>query len=246
MQTKQTLITAVIAAIIGAGSAHFLPQQPAVGTSDETIKNYILSNPQLIMDSVQKWQEQQRQAKTAGATEALKDAEVQKSLYDNPRSPFIGPKDAKAVVVEFFDYNCPACKMAFKSIDELVTKDKNVKVIFKEFPIFGPVSDTNSKIGLAVHTLAPEKYFKFHTKMMSIEGRADEAMALKFASEVGLKQADVKAEIAKPEYQEYLDSMRALGSKLGVQGTPSFVIGEEFVPHALDYNGLEAKVAPLR
>ncbi|MBN8542871.1 MAG: thioredoxin domain-containing protein [Alphaproteobacteria bacterium] len=245
MQTKQTLITAVIAAIIGAGSAHFLPQQSA-GTSDETIKAYLMANPSVIMDSVQKWQEDQRKAKTADATEALKDPEVQKALYENPNSPFIGSKDAKAVIVEFFDYNCPACKMAFKAIDELAKKDKDVKVIFKEFPIFGPVSETNSKIGLAVHALAPEKYFEFHSKMMGFEGRADEATALKFAAEVGLKEADVKAEIAKPEYQEKIETVRQLGTKIGVQGTPSLVIGNEFVPHALDFAGLEAKVAPLK
>lgn len=246
MKHTQTLIAAVVAAIVGAGSATLVGQQDAGGSSDDAIKNYIMANPQVIMDSVQKWQEDQRKQKLAGASEALKDEAVKKALYENPNSPAVGNLEAKATVVEFFDYNCPACKMAFKAIDELLQKDKNVKVIFKEFPIFGPVSDTNSKIGLAVHKLAPEKYFDFHKKMMSMEGRADEATALKFAGEVGLKEADVKAEIAKPEYEEMIGKLRELGTKLGIQGTPSLVIGEELVPHALDYNGLEAKVAPLR
>lgn len=245
MQTKQTLITAVVAAIIGASSAHFLPQQTA-GNSDESIKAYLLANPNVIMESVQKWQEDQRKQKTSGASEALKNPEIQKALYENPNSPFIGPKDAKIVIVEFFDYNCPACKAAFKALDALAKKDKDMKIIFKEFPIFGPVSDTNSKIGLAIHALAPEKYFEFHTKMMRVEGRADEAMALKFAGEIGLKEADVKAEIAKPEYQDKIDTVRQLGTIIGVQGTPSLVIGNEFVPHALDFEGLEARIAPLR
>jgi protein-disulfide isomerase len=245
MKHTQTLIAAILGAVIGTGGTLYVGQQ-AGDAGDDAIKNYIMANPKVIMDSVQKWQEDQRKEKLAGASELLKDPEVKKSLYENPNSPFAGKEDAKAVVVEFFDYNCPACKMAFKALDELLTKDQEVKVIFKEFPIFGPVSDTNSKIGLAVNKLAPGKYFDFHKKMMSIEGRADEAMALKFASEVGLKEADVKAEIAKPEYDEMLAKLRDLGAKLGIQGTPSLVIGEELVPHALDYNGLEAKIAPLR
>lgn len=246
MSHTPTIIAAVVAAIVGAGSSFLVTQNAGGGASDDTIKNYIMANPQVIMESVNKWQEEQRNQRVAGASEALKDADVQKALYEDGYSAVIGNADAKVTVVEFFDYNCPACKMAFKAIEELHSKDKDVKIIFKEYPIFGPVSDTNSKIGLAVNKLAPGKYFDFHKKMMTLEGRADEATAIKFATEVGVKEAALKAEIAKPEYNEYLAKERELGGKLGIQGTPSLVIGDELVPYALDYNGLEAKVAPLR
>jgi protein-disulfide isomerase len=97
-----------------------------------------------------------------------------------------------------------------------------------------------------VFKLAPEKYFDFHSKMMTFEGRADEAQALKFVKEIGLDADKVKSEIAKPEYTEILGQLRQIGMKLGIQGTPSFIIGEELVPHALDYQGLEEKVSKLR
>jgi len=248
MKHTQTLAAFVIGALVGGGAIAATSTGGSVDRAEveAIVKEYIENNGGVIMSSVQKWQEQERSGKLAKASEVLKDPEIQKAIYENPHSAVIGNPDSKAVVVEFFDYNCPACKMAFKAIDELIAKDKDVKVILKEFPIFGPVSDTNAKIGLAVYKLAPGKYYDFHKKMMSIEGRADEAMATKFATEVGISEADLKAEVAKPEYDQIVSSMKELASKLGLQGTPSIVIGDELIPHALDYNGLEEKLSKIR
>ncbi len=249
MSQAKTLIALIVgiaiggAAVAGTGIGGGGLSKAEVET---IIKDYISANPSLIVDSLQKWQQEQQKARMSGAADALKDPALREAIYNNPNSPSIGPADAKAVVVEFFDYNCPACKVAFKALDELQSKDKNVKIIFKEFPIFGPQSDMNSKIGIAVFKLAPEKYFDFHRKMMNFEGRADEAQALKFVTEIGLDAGKVKAEVAKPEYAEILGHLREIGTKLNIQGTPSFVIGDELVPHALDYQGLEEKVSKLR
>lgn len=251
MSQTKTLIAAVVGIVIGGAAATGMGLSGSGSGMSRTevetiIREYISANPAVIVDSLQKWQEDQQKARVMGASEALKDPDLRKAIYENPDVPFIGPADAKAVIVEFFDYNCPACKMAFKAIDELRTKDKNVKILFKEFPIFGPQSDMNSKIGLAVHRLAPEKYFDFHTKMMNFEGRADEAQALLFVKEIGLDPEKVKAELAKPDYDTMITKAREVGTRLNVQGTPTLIIGDELVPHALDYQGLEERVSPLR
>lgn len=251
MSQTKTLIAAVVGIVIGGAGATAMGLGGSGGSMsraevESIIREYISANPAVIVDSLQKWQEDQQKARVMGASEALKDPELRKAIYDNPDVPFIGPADAKAVIVEFFDYNCPACKMAFKAIDELRTKDKNVKILFKEFPIFGPQSDMNSKIGLAVHRLAPEKYFDFHTKMMHFEGRADEAQALVFVKEIGLDPEKVKAELAKPDYDAMIAKAREVGARLNVQGTPTLIIGDELVPHALDYQGLEDRISTLR
>ena len=253
MSQTKTLIAAVVGIVIGGAAATATGLGGSGSGSDmsraevETIiREYISANPTVIVDSLQKWQADQQKARVMGASEALKDPDLRKAIYENPDVPFIGPADAKAVIVEFFDYNCPACKVAFKAIDELRAKDKNVKIIFKEFPIFGPQSDMNSKIGLAVHRLAPEKYFDFHAKMMNFEGRADEAQALTFVKEIGLDPEKVKAELAKPDYDAMIAKAREVGARLNIQGTPTLIIGDELVPHALDYQGLEERVSPLR
>lgn len=206
------------------------------------VRETIKEEPQVLVDSLQKYQESKRKQDVASASEALKDADVKKQIYDDTDVGTVGPKDSKRVIVEFFDYNCPACKMQYKAIDELVKKDKTVRVIFREFPIFGPVSENNSRIGIAVVRLAPEKYFAFYEKMHSHQGRAEEKDALKYVKELGLDVEKVKAESKKPEVQQALDLNRKLGDKLRIQGTPTLVIGDEIIPHAAGPDDLEEKL----
>jgi protein-disulfide isomerase len=133
--------------------------------------------------------------------------------------------------------------MQYKELEKLLAAQKDVKVVFKEYPIFGPQSDTNAKIGLAVGRLYPEKYFAFHGKMMSHEGRSDEAQALKFAESLGMDSAKIKAEAAKPEISTILEADKALGITLQLQGTPTVIVNGELVPHAMGAAELAEKLS---
>lgn len=208
----------------------------------EIVRQVIQDEPKLIIDSVQNMQNAERQQKVAKASEALKDDTIRLALFNNSNSPFIGRADSEKTVVEFFDYNCPACKMQFKALEELHAANPEIKIIFKEFPIFGEVSDKNSAIGLAVHRVAPEKYFEFHTKMMTAEGRVDEAATLEIVKALGIDVEKIKAEAAKQEVKDILTSYRELGNKLHVQGTPTLVIGDEVVPNAASKEDILAKL----
>lgn len=228
----------VAASMLDSGAGGSLDNDAIKAIVRETIKE----EPKLILDSVQAWQEREQKDKLAGAQEVLKDPEVKKAIYDTKDAPFIGPEDSKKVVVEFFDYNCPACKMQFRELDGFVKANDDVKVIFKEYPIFGPQSETNAKIGLAVSRLAPEHYFAFHAKMMGFEGRADEKTALKFVEELGLNPNKVKAESLTDEVAAILEADRKLGLKINIQGTPTLIVGEELVPHAMGAAELATKL----
>jgi protein-disulfide isomerase len=75
----------------------------------QIVRDTISEEPQLIMDSVQKFQEARRKQTTQNANELLKDPAMKAEIYEFADAAFVGPKDAKKVVVEFFDYDCPAC-----------------------------------------------------------------------------------------------------------------------------------------
>jgi len=213
----------------------------------QIVREVIAAEPKLIMESVQKFQMEAQKNQAANASQALNDADVRAQVFNDPNAATYGPKDSKRVLVQFFDYNCGACKFMFKSTDALVKKDKAARIVFHEYPIFGPSSEANARIGLAVNRLSPEKYYDFHVKMMTAAQRVDEKMALTFASEIGLDEAKVKAEAAKPEVSAILESNRKLGEKLNIQGTPTLVVGDEVIPHALSFEDLEdrfEKAAP--
>lgn len=247
MDTNVKLILAVGAgALLGAGA---MTQSNVFGGGvnesrvKEIVREVIKEEPKLIIESVQNMQKGDMKEKSAKASEALKDKALRLAIYDNAHSPFIGPANSEKVVVEFFDYNCPACKAQFVELAKVAKQDPDIKVIFKEYPIFGPQSDTNSKIGLAVAKLSPEHYFAFHEKMMNNPGRADEATALGFAKSLGVDVAKIKAEIAKPEYDEMLQTNRGIGDKLHVQGTPTLIVGDEVIPHMVSQAEIEQRLS---
>jgi protein-disulfide isomerase len=210
---------------------------------EQIVRDVIANEPKLIIESVQKFQADQRNASLKGASDALKDSALRAQIFDDGHSAFVGPKDAKKVVVEYYDYNCPACKAQFRSLDELIQKNKDVKVILKEYPIFGPTSDTNSKIGLAIWKFNPEKYFDFHRKMLTHEGRVDEKIALGFAASLGLDTKKIQAFVASPEASDLLKETRAEGEKLSIQGTPTLILNDEVVPHALSYDEMNKRLS---
>jgi protein-disulfide isomerase len=231
------------AVVVGTGQTGVAGGATDAESVKKIVREVIADEPKLILDSVQKFQVDAQRQKMAGANEALKDADLRDKIFNDPNAPTVGPKDSKRVVAEFFDYNCGACKMMFKSIDAVLKKDPTTRVVFHEFPIFGPVSETNSKLGIAVSRLYADKYFAFHTKMLTHEGKIDEKAALGIAKDLGMDTAKLKAESQSKEVAEILDNHRKLGEKLGVQGTPTMVFENEIVPHGMSAEDLDARLS---
>jgi protein-disulfide isomerase len=245
----QNGIKIAIAVVAGAAVGGLIVSQDMLGKQsggidkaavEQIVRDVISNEPKLILDSVNNLQNKERQAQAEQASEALKDDAVRLGLFNNTFSPFVGPADSKHVVVEFFDYNCPACKMQFAELEKIIAQNKGVKIIFKEFPIFGEQSDQNARIALAVHRVAPEKYFDFHAAMMRLEGRADEAAAMNIVRDIGLDVSKVSKELEtnRDEINATLKTNRTLGDTLKVRGTPTIVVGDTVIPHAEQADGI--------
>jgi protein-disulfide isomerase len=206
----------------------------------ELVREYLIKNPTVIQEVMMAYQKQAQDEGLKLQRMAIND---HKSLiYGQAIDPKLG-KDG-ATIVEFFDYNCSACKYMFKSLDA-VLQDKNTKVniIFKEFPIFGEESKKLARMGLAINTLAPEKYYEFHKAMMLHEGKLDVATAFDYAEKIGFSRDALEKELAKESYNKALDVVADLGNKLSVRGTPFLIINDEPVPHAVDEAELRKYIA---
>lgn len=218
----------------------------SVGTASkedirEIVRETIMNEPQLIMDSVQKYQNKQQADRNAASNEVLKDMEFKAQVLDATNDAYAGPKDAKHVIVEFFDYNCGACKGMFANLDKLLAERKDVKVIFREFPIFGDVSETNSRLGLAIWNLYPDRYYEFHKRMMETPGQ-DKDAPVKIIKDMGLDLDKIKEDARSKKYTQIISGTRDMAQRLHVQGTPSLIIGNEFIPHGLSYEDLQQKL----
>ena len=145
-------------------------------------------------------------------------------------SPVVGNAKGDVPVIEFFDYNCGYCKKAFPDVAKLIDKDKQVKLILKEFPILSKGSEEASRVALAAKMQG--KYWEFHRAMLESQGQANEASALRVAEKLGLDMTRLKKDMASPEVKKEIDDTRKLATKMGIQGTPHFIVGDRIIPGA--------------
>ena len=244
MKTKvhMKMLATCIAALIACGGANAANiTKEGYVTKEEfggMVRNYLLENPRVIIDAVEKIQKEEMAKEMSGTKEAIK--ANYKAIYDNPNHGTIGDKSAKVAIVEFFDYNCSACKFMFKPLDALRQAGlKDIRIIFVEYPIFGDESKALARIALAVNQLIPAKYYEFHGKMMEHKGKIDANVAYSYAESVGLKRADLQKELANEKYSKILADNAKIGEALKLRGTPFLIIGDEPVPSALDEAGLQ-------
>lgn len=211
---------------------------------EDAIRDYILEHPEVLVESLQRWQEQQQAESDEQAKAAL--IEHRDQLENNPAAPVAGNAKGDVTIVEFFDYRCGYCKRVFPAIQELIETDGNIRYVFKEFPILGPDSAIAAQAAQAAWFIDPDRYLDFHAALMGARGALNEDRVLDIAAKAGLDRDAVKKGMDDPRVAETLAGNLGLGRALGVNGTPAFVIGGQLVPGAIDLDTMKELVAEAR
>ncbi len=152
------------------------------------------------------------------------------ALFNDEDDPTAGSPDGDIRVVEFLDYRCGYCRHAYGNIHEAAQKDGNVKLIYKEYPIFSSES-LQAKAALAAHMQG--RYNDFHKALMSSNGHWDMEQLTSVAEKLGLDVERWKDDIKNERIEETLNKHKELGKTLGINSTPAFVIEGEIMPGAL-------------
>src|SRR3990172_4265793 len=192
------------------------------------VKNYLLKNPEVLMEAQSALEAKMDKIQTEPTAAAIK--LNAKEIFRPAGSPVVGNAKGDVTVIEFFDYNCPYCKKAFQEVAQLVEKDKQVKLILKEFPILSKGSEEAAKVALAAKLQG--KYWEVHRALNEAQGQSNEASALRVAEKLGLDMAKLKRDMASAEVKKEIDDTRVLAMKLGIQGTPHFLVGDRVIPGA--------------
>ena len=198
----------------------------------------ILENPEIIMQAVAILEKREREQAASGANT------VRLQVEQDPNSPNLGNPAGDVTVVEFFDYNCPYCRQAGKTVQVLLAADANVRVIYREWPILGEASIYAARAVLAAR--AQGKYEEFHWALMNAEGRASEASILKTARDLDLDITKLKADMISPAVEAHIAQSNVLARKLGFTGTPAFIVGNRTAPGMLSVDEITALVAEAR
>jgi protein-disulfide isomerase len=169
-------------------------------------------------------------------------------IFNSSRGVQIGHADGDVNFVEFFDYNCGYCKRAMNDMLTLMKDDPKLKVTLKEFPVLGPGSVEAAQVAVAVRMQDPtgKKYLDFHQKLLGGRGPADKDRALAAAKDAGLDMARLEKDLKSPEVRATLEENFKVAEDMGLNGTPSYVIGKQVVVGAIGLDGLREKVGIAR
>ena len=200
-------------------------QKAAIG---EIVKDYLMNHPEIIVD-VQNALEAKMEKEQAEKLKTFMSQNA-KDIYRGANSSVAGDPNGDITVVEFFDYNCGYCKRGMPEVQKLIQNDKRVRVVFKELPILSKGSEDAARAALAAKRQG--KYWEFHQAMLSNKGQANEASSLKVAESIGLDVAKLKTDMAGKDVADELESMKALAKKMGISGTPHFLVGDRSIPGA--------------
>jgi protein-disulfide isomerase len=208
----------------------------------KAIRDYLIANPEVLVEAMQELERKQDGQRDTAAQKAIQ--ENRPALMSDPDSPVVGNPNGDVTIVEFSDYQCPYCKRAHSTVKSVLAADSKVKLVFKDLPILGEPSRIAALAALA--SRSQNKYLELHNAIMEYNGKLDRDRILQIAGSVGLDLDRLQKDMDDPKLKEIIDRNMALASALGVRGTPAFVIGNQFVPGAVDADTLKRLISDAR
>ena len=227
-----------------AAAQSFTPEQRK--ELEAIVKDYLIKNPEILRDVAAALERQQAEADASKGRKAIKEHAA--TLFSSPRQAVLGNPKGDVTMVEFFDYNCSFCKRAMADMMDLLKNDPNLKVVLKEFPVLGEGSVQAAKIGAAamIQDKSGKKYLEFHRKLLSTRGQIAKAQAIAAAKGAGFDIARIERDAEGPEVRKTLEESFMLAEALGLNGTPSYVIGSNVVIGAVGLAKLKENISQAR
>ena len=219
----------------------FTPQQ--VKEIQKVVHDYLVNNPQVLVEASQALQKRSQVQQQQVAMQAIK--QNAKQLFNDPSNPVAGNPNGTVTVIEFFDYQCGHCKSMNTTIKNIIAKNPNLRVVFKELPIFGGASQFAAKAAIASMKQGKNKYFTFHEALLSADNPLTQKKVFQVAQSVGLKVPQLKKDMNDPAIQQQLRTNFKLAQAIKLIGTPTFVIGNKaetkfrFIPGATSQQNMQ-------
>jgi protein-disulfide isomerase len=205
----------------------------------QRVHTYLMAHPEVIREAAEKLSQNERMAALKASTDAIDKYRGQ--LERDPRD-FVANPNGRVTVVEFFDYRCGYCKLAAPEVVSLIEQNPDVRFVFKEFPIFGEVSDTAAKVALTRQAKA--KGVELYKSLMA-EKALDDAALDRHLAAVGIDAAAARKDAQHPLIERQILDTHALAEAMKIEGTPAFIVGNTMIPGA-DLAALKAAIAATK
>lgn len=203
-------------------------------SSGYLVRTHLLRNPEILAEASDRLQQR-------GLAEVV---EANRAAFETPfAGAWAGAEKGDVVLVEFFDYACGYCRRAKADVDRLLREDPKLKVVWREWPVLGPPSETAAQASLAAAEAG--RYRAFHDRLFALGG----------PDAANVEQARLSAGVAPEAVARMTDSEAArrelgknyeLARAIGATGTPTFVVGDRVLQGAVGYEALKDAVAEAR
>ncbi|WP_298678395.1 DsbA family protein [uncultured Lentibacter sp.] len=199
---------------------------PERAALQQEIRAYLLENPEVIMEAVAVLEERQANAQAendANLVQINADA-----LFADQNSYVGGNPEGDLTLVEFVDYRCGYCRKAHDDVAQLIESDGNIRFIVKEFPILGEASEISARFAIATKLIAGDAAYKQASDaLIALKTGVEEPVLRALAASLGIDGDAMLLKMASDEVTEVIVANRALGQRLAISGTPTFVMGDQ-------------------
>lgn len=209
------------------------------------VRAYLLENPEVIMEAVQVLEERQAAEQAQGDVALIENNAD--AIFNDGYSWVGGNPEGDVTIVEFFDYRCGFCRRAHPEVAQLLELDGNIRYVAKEFPILGENSLVSSRFALAAREIGgDEAYEAAKEALIVLNGEMDDTVLRRLADTLGLDADAVLGAMDDEGITEQLATTRALAQTLQINGTPSFVMGDQLVRGYVPLDAMQQIVAEAR
>jgi protein-disulfide isomerase len=209
----------------------------------QMIKDYIMNNPEVIVQSLESLHNKKLDESTRKTTDYLQENKAQIEEAESP--PVLGNPNGDIVVVAFYDYNCSFCKKANDYENEIIASDPGVKVVLRPIPILGGTSTYAAKIAIAVQRVSNNNFLNVHNELMKMKEISEENVKIMLAK-YNIDYSLIENEVNSYSVRQIIAKNFDLAKELGVKGTPSYVINGNFAPGLIPTEKFKSIIVQLR
>lgn len=223
----------------------------------QIVKDYLAANPEILQQVITDALKRQRSAPDVPVAARQPVATPDKvaiirdnadAIFNSPHQMTFGNLQGDVTLVEFFDYACGFCKRALSDKLDLMKGDPKLRVVLKEFPILGPNSLAASRVAIAVRMQdsGGSKALEFHKQLLGDRMPPTRERAMTIARGLGLNVALIERDEGSKEVEETLQENARLARALGINGTPSYVVGDNVIIGAVGLLPLKMRIDAAR
>jgi protein-disulfide isomerase len=240
----------LVAALIGAGLFALIQAlvphpSPDKARIEAVVRAYILEHGEILPEAMDRLQERQVAERNKALAAAPQYVAAHRDMIAKPYAGAVqGNPDGDVTVSAYLDYNCGYCRASLPAIAELVKRDPNVRIVYREYPVLAPESEVAARWALAAAEQG--KFLTFHQSLYAA-GRVDSDTIAAAARDAGVDTAAAQKILKAGRLTQEIEKNRKVAGDLGsAGGTPFWVVGDNVLPGLVDYDRLAAAVAAAR